>query len=102
VAANIPEKEPEIITPILYYHDSFGLGAFGAPDNFEFHFLILLKNLKAFHLDGGKMHKNIRTIILGDETIPLGFVEPLNLACYPHEQNPRKLLYPLLQDRITG
>ena len=91
MAGNIPKGEPKTITPILYDHNISGLGAFSALSNFEFHFLVLFKNLEAFHLNGGKMHKNIRTVILGDETIPLGLVEPLNLACYPHEQNPRKL-----------
>ena len=68
----------------LKFYDVLGLGAFGALDHLEFHFLVFGQGAKAFADDGAVMYEDIRAVVTGDEAITLGIVKPFNSAGLLH------------------
>ena len=59
-----------------------GMCAFGALTELKLDTLTRLKRAEAIRLDGGVVHKNVFTVILEDESVPLGTVEPLDRSDY--------------------
>ena len=55
-----------------------GIDAFSALTELELNTLTRLKRAEAIRLDGGVVHKNVFTVILEDESVPLGTVKPLD------------------------
>src|SRR5665213_1596528 len=84
------QKREGLTAPPLYHRLLFpvelsaahvcGLRAFGALLDFKDHFLSFAQGLEAVHVDGGKVHKNIGSARLFEESKALLFVEPLNAA----------------------
>jgi hypothetical protein len=64
-----------------------GLGAFAALDDLKLYFLVFFQGPKPFSLDIAVVDKDIGTVSLGDEAIPLGIAEPLYFTAYSHYQN---------------
>lgn len=54
------------------------MGAFSAFTKLELDTLTRLERAKAIRLDGGVVHKNIFTILLQNESVSLGTIEPLD------------------------
>src|SRR5215831_16169783 len=65
-----------------------GLRALGAVNNLELHCLALLERAEAVALDGRVVHEDVAASVTLDETITLGVVEPLDLACDAHRSLP--------------
>jgi hypothetical protein len=61
----------------LEFVDISGLQALGALDDIEGDLLALFQGLETIPLDCRKVHKNVFTILLLDETKPLAIIEPL-------------------------
>src|SRR5665213_93507 len=86
------QKREGLTAPPLYHRLLFpvelsaahvcGLRAFGALLDFKDHFLSFAQGLEAVHVDGGKVHKNIGSARLFEESKALLFVEPLNAALH--------------------
>ena len=68
----------------LELYDVLGLGAFGALDHFEFHFLVFAQRAEALAHDGAVMHEDIGAVVPGDEAITLGIVKPFYFAGFLH------------------
>jgi len=68
---------------LKFYH-VLGLGAFFPLHYLELHFLAFVQGLETFTFDVAVVHEDIGTVSLGNEAIPLGIAEPLNLASYSH------------------
>jgi hypothetical protein len=64
-----------------------GLEPFSALGHLKLNRLVFLERLKPFPLDGGMMHKDIRTVLLGNETITLGIIKPLYRTLYSHAES---------------
>jgi hypothetical protein len=68
----------------LELYDVLGLGAFGALDHLEFHFLVFAQGAKALAHDGAVMYEDIGAVVPGDEAITLGIVKPFYFAGFLH------------------
>ncbi len=66
------------------FHDILGLESFGPLDHLKLHHLIFLERLEPLPLDGAMMYENISAVILGDESITLGIIKPLDLPLHFH------------------
>ena len=69
-----------MIRPSLNLGHISGQWALGSLADFEFDLLALTESPEALSLDLGKVDENVLTGLLLDETISLGFVEPLYFA----------------------
>lgn len=74
---------PKGCHPILQTYHILGLKSLAPLKDFKLHFQILLQGAKVLHLNGGMLHKDVRASLAGEETIPLGVVEPLDLSPDP-------------------
>src|SRR5436190_11748211 len=68
--------------------DVAGLRALGAVDDLEFHRLAFLERTEAVALNSRVVHEDIAAPVTLDESVPLGVVEPLDLACNTHRSLP--------------
>src|SRR5262244_3821131 len=67
--------------------DVAGLRALGAVNDLELHCLALLERTEAVALNGRVVHEDVAASVTLDEPIPLGVVEPLDLACDAHRSS---------------
>ncbi len=56
------------------------LRTFGATGNFEFNLLVHFQGLESLALNGGEVHENIFSVVLGNEAVAFGVIEPLYLT----------------------
>ena len=64
--------------------DVTGLGSLRTVNNFELDGLSLFKRPEAGALNGGVVDEDVAAALAFDESITLGVVEPLDLACDTH------------------
>src|SRR4029450_5941776 len=81
---------PSAISHVGYsdFGDVAGLRALRAVNDFELHCLALFKRAEAVALNGRVVHEDVAASVTLDEPIPLGVVEPLDLACNTHRSVP--------------
>src|SRR5215211_4084309 len=68
--------------------DVTGLRALRAVDDLEFNRLALLERPETVPLDRREVDEHIAAAVTFDETVTLGVVEPLDLACDTHRTFP--------------
>src|SRR5262249_4709371 len=66
-----------------------GLRAFGTVNDLELHCLAFLERPEPVALNGRVVHEDVAASVALDETVPLGVVEPLDLACDAHRSSLR-------------
>src|SRR6185436_5225947 len=79
--------EPPALGQGLDLGDVAGLRALGAVDNFELHRLTFFERTEAVALNGRVVDEDVRASVAFDESVPLGVVEPLDLACDAHRSS---------------
>ncbi len=60
--------------------DVYGLFALGPVAQFEFYLLILIKRLKTFGVDPGKVNENLFSVFACNESVAFLAIEPFYLA----------------------
>src|SRR6185503_12745335 len=70
------------------FGDVAGLRALRTVNDLELHCLALFERAEAVALNGRVVHEDIAASVTLDEPIPLGVVEPLDLACNTHRSVP--------------
>src|SRR5579862_8720592 len=73
---------------LLDFGDVAGLRALRAVNDLELHCLAFFERSEAVALDGRVVHEDIAASVTLDETVPLGVVEALDLACDAHRSLP--------------
>ena len=68
--------------------DVFGLQAFRACLDLEFHLRALIEGLVTIHLNGGKMDEYVLTAGTLDEAVALRSVEPFHDTFFSHYRSP--------------
>ena len=63
-----------------------GLRTLRAVDDFELNGLAFFERPEATALDRREVHKHVAARVTFDESVTLGVVEPLNLACDAHRR----------------
>ncbi len=76
-----------VITGLSYLADVLGLGALGTVNDLEFNLFSLGQSLIPISRNRTVVNKDVLFTRLLDESIPLGVVEPLNLARYLGHKN---------------
>src|SRR5882672_9551374 len=69
--------------------DVASLRAFWTVNDFELHCLTFLERTETVALDSRVVHEDIAASVALDEPVPLGVVEPLDLACDAHRSSLR-------------
>src|SRR5712691_4189202 len=64
-----------------------GLRALRTVDDLELHRLAFLERTEAVALNGRVVHEDVTASVALDEPVPLGVVEPLDLACDAHRSS---------------
>src|SRR5215211_8087727 len=82
--------QPLAISHVGYsdFGDVAGLRALRTVNDLELHCLAFFERAEAVALNGRVVHEDIAASVTLDEPIPLGVVEPLDLACNTHRSVP--------------
>src|ERR1041385_5036937 len=72
---------------VLDFGNVAGLRALGAVNDLELHRLAFLERAEAVALNGRVVHEDVAASVTLDETVTLGVVEPLDLACDTHRSS---------------
>ena len=64
-----------------------GLRALGSVNDLELHCLAFLERPEAVALNRRVVHEDVTASVALDESVPLGVVEPLDLACDAHRSS---------------
>src|ERR1700687_578282 len=67
--------------------DGAGLRALGTVNDLELDCLAFLQRAEAVALNGRVVHEDVTASVALDEPVPLGVVEPLDLACDAHRSS---------------
>src|SRR5687767_9185229 len=78
---------PSAPTGLLDFGDVAGLRALRSVNDLELHCLTFLERPESIALNGRVVHEDIAASVALDETVPLGVVEPLDLACDAHRSS---------------
>src|SRR5947199_3861857 len=73
---------------VLDLGDVAGLRALGAVNDLELHRLAFLERTEAVALNGRVVDEDVAASVTLDDPMPLGVVEPLDLACDAHRSLP--------------
>ena len=72
---------------VLGFGDVPRLRTLGTVDDFEFNRLALFKGPEAVATDSGIVHEHVASTLAFNETVALGVIEPLDLACDTHRSS---------------
>src|SRR5258708_40255157 len=86
--ADSVSHQPLAMSGFLDLGNVAGLRALRTVNDLELHCLTFLERTEAVALDGRVVHEDIAASVTLDETVPLGVVEPLDLACDAHRSLP--------------